>query len=96
MKRSEQYVNILADEFGLDHEVANEIYKAINKRDWAYFCSYMADYDQPQERRAADKVFKEFVEKSGQSEELINKIADYMKSDERYNIHKMNDEVTND
>lgn len=96
MKRSEQYVNILVDEFGLDREVANEIYKAINKRDWAYFCSYMADYDKPQERHAADKIFKEFIEKSGQLEELINKIADYMKSDERYNIHKMNDEVKND
>jgi hypothetical protein len=36
-----------------------ELFQIINKYDWAVFCSYMDDYDHPEERVQAKKVLDE-------------------------------------
>ena len=94
MKRSEMYIEKLSKTFKLSPATTKTIYEAVNKYDWKCFCSYMADYDQPQERVAAKKEldrFKNFYSENFQK--VINNVQDFMKSDEEYDIHKMDEEV---
>lgn len=91
MKKSEAYISLLAKEFGIPVETADGIYKAINKFDWEVFCSYMADYDHPEERKAAREKLNSIREKY--DTELFDKIQDYMSDDNNYSIHHMEEEV---
>lgn len=62
------------------HYPINEIYDIFNliyERDYAYFCSEMGDYDYPEERIRADKVFdKEMKNHSATLFEKIVKLLD--------------------
>ena len=96
MTKKTLYIQKLSKEFKISEATAKTIYEMINKKDWADFCSYMADYDQPQERVAAQKEFD--AAKGNYSPEMqtvIDSIVQFMNSDKEYNIHHMNDEVEN-
>lgn len=94
MKKREVYIEKISKEFRISLATAKDIYEAINKYDYACFCSYMGDYDYPQERVAAEKDlnrFKNFY--SFNFQKVINKVQEFMKNDSEYNIHEMNKDV---
>lgn len=95
MKRSEVLIQKIAKTFNISEATAADIYKIVNTFDWKVFCSYMADYDHPEERVKAKKVLDE--KRSHYSEEfqkIFDKIQTFMKEDWRvYNIHEMLKEV---
>ncbi len=94
MKKSEVYIEKLSKKFMIDIPTMTSIYEAINKRDWAVFCSYMGDYDHPGERVAAKKEFDSFKSNYSLSlQKTISEVEDFMKSDDDYNIHKMEEEI---
>ena len=94
MKKSEAYIEKIAKEFRLSPATAKVTYDAINKYDMAVFCSYMADYDCPGERVAAEKELNKFKGLySPEFQKVINKVQQFMKDDEEYNIHEMNKDV---
>lgn len=94
MKRSEAYINKLAEMFNISTVVASTIYHAINEYDWTVFCSYMGDYDHPRERVAAEEQLNSFKNScSPEMQELIDSIQKYMDSDKEYNIHNMDREL---
>ena len=93
MKKSETYIQKLVKDFVISVETAEGIYKAINMFDWEVFWSYMADYDHPEERKAAREKLISIREKY--DTELFDKIQAYMSDDEDYSIHHMEEEVEN-
>jgi hypothetical protein len=94
MKKSEVYIEKISKEFRISPATAKEIYGAINKYDYACFCSYMGDYDQPQERTEAKKVLNRFKgHYSPNFQKIINQIQEYMNNDEEYDIHEMGHEI---
>ncbi len=60
----------------LDKSWVEEIFKIINKKDWAIFCSQMGDYDHPMERVYAEKECDEALNKlMGNSGTLADCVA---------------------
>lgn len=94
MKRYEVYIQKLAKMFKISEATAKSIYEAINKYDVDVFCSYMADYDHPEERTEALEVLNKFKGLySTEFQKTINAIQEYMDKDkEDYNIHEMRKE----
>lgn len=95
MKKSEVYIENLGKKFKcLSAANIKLIYEKVNQLDWKIFCSYMADYDQPQERVAAEAEFQKFKNMySPIVQRVFDEIREYMKNDPEYNIHKMDEEV---
>jgi hypothetical protein len=95
MKKSELYIQKLESQFRcLSPANIKIFYEEINKLDWAVFRSYMADQDKPQERVEAEEKFTKFKNLySPIVQKIIDKIREYMKKDEDYNIHKMDEDV---
>lgn len=94
MKRSEALIQKVAKTFNISEAVAADIYKIVNDFDWKVFCSYMADYDHPEERTTARH---ELLEKRNNFpedfRETFDEIETFIHNLEEYNIHKMNEEV---
>lgn len=94
MKKKEAYIEKLSKKFMVGIPTMKSIYEAINKRDWDVFSSYMGDYDHPGERVAAGKKLNSFKScYSPHFQKTINEVEDFMKSDNDYNIHKMDEEI---
>ena len=94
MKRSEGYIEKLSKQFRISIHTAKTIYEAINKYNWDVFNSQMGDYDHPGERVAAAKKLESFKGMySSNFKKVIDNIQDFMKEDEEYNIHKMDEEA---
>ena len=55
----DEFINSIAEKFNVDFDTAKKMLAAKKKFDFACFCSYMADYDCPSERVAAEKEFRE-------------------------------------
>ena len=59
-KTNKEYlIEILQKETKLSLGGVLDIFQIINEYDWKVFCSYMADYDHPEERVQAKKVLDE-------------------------------------
>lgn len=96
MTKKTLYIQKLAKQYSISEPTAQSIYEMVNKKDWADFCSYMADYDHPEERRAAKKNFDAAKGNySPEMQKVIDEIYTFMQKDSEYNIHHMNDEVEN-
>lgn len=94
MKRSEAYIEEISKKFRMSPATAKAVYEAINKYDSDMFCSQMGDYDHPEERAAAEKKLNSFKNCYSETfQKVINQVQDFMKADENYNIHKMNEEM---
>lgn len=94
MKKSEAYIEKISKEFRLSPATAKLTYEAIFKYDMACFCSFMADYDHPEERVAAEKELNRFKGMySPEFQKVLNKVQQYMKDDSEYNIHEMDKDV---
>lgn len=61
MTNEEKIIQMISRKVFDEIEVVTAIYKAVNKYDWDCFCSQMGDYDHPEERVEARKVFSETV-----------------------------------
>ncbi len=94
MKRSEVYIKNLSKNFNIPEDIAAHIYNEINRYDWTVFCSYMGDYDHPEERTAAEnKLAKTREALAEEYREIFDNIQKFMSNDREYNIHKMDKEV---
>ena len=94
MKKSEAYIEKISKEFRLSPTTAKLTYEAVFKYDMACFCSYMAEYGQPQERVDAEKELNKFKGMyPPEFRKVLNKVQQYMKDDPEYNIHEMDKEV---
>ena len=64
MTNKEYLIGRLHDHISfVDRKTIEVIFEAINKRDWAVFCSQMGDYDHPSERVQAEKDLEAEIEK---------------------------------
>lgn len=94
MKRSEALIQKVAKTFNISEAVAADIYKIVNEFDWKVFCSYMADYDHPEERTAArHELLAKRNNFPEDFREIFDEIEIFIHNLEEYNIHKMNEEV---
>lgn len=80
-------------------EAVDKVYEAVNKRDWAIFCSQMGDYDQPGERVRAKEVFEKEIAEIAADKGLIGTVTienmiGAIAKDPLYNIHEMDKEIT--
>lgn len=94
MKRREVLIQKIAKTFNISEETAADIYKIVNEFDWKVFCSYMGDYDHPEERTEARQEL--LAKRNNYSEsfrETFDEIETFIHNWEEYNIHKMNEEV---
>ena len=55
----EHLIEMLQKETKLSSGGVLDLFDIINEYDWAVFCSYMGDYDHPEERVKAEKVLDE-------------------------------------
>ena len=94
MKRSEVLIQKIAKTFNISEATAADIYKIVNDFDWKVFCSYMADYDHPEERtEARHELLAKRNNYSESFRETFDEIETFIHNWEDYNIHKMNEEV---
>lgn len=77
-------------------ETVESVFEIINKYDWAVFCSFMDDYDHPEERRVAEKALHESLKNYGANASVIFE----MLHDDSYtakfyndNFHHMDDDL---
>lgn len=98
MTKKENLIQMLSKEFNEEVSKVEKGFEIINKREWAIFCSYMGDYDHPEERTQAEKDFekeseefdKEFMQKMDKIFEDIQSGCGKYYHD---NFHKMSEEV---
>ena len=94
MTKKEAYIQKISSNFRISEATAKDVYEIINKYDCDVFCSYMADYDHPEERAAAKQVLERRRGHYSETfQKIFDSIQDFMSKDEEYNIHKMNEEV---
>lgn len=55
----------------IDIKTIESIFEIINKYDWAVFCSYMGEYDHPEERYEAKKTLHESLKCYGANASTI-------------------------
>lgn len=107
MTKKEYLIGRLHDHISyVDRKTVEVIYEAINKRDWAVFCSQMGDYDHPSERVQAEKDLEAELGKIthpfGVLSYSVLEAVDVIKKELSYdfeigkfyraNFHSMNDE----
>lgn len=98
MTKKENLIQMLSKELNEEVSKVEKGFEIINKREWAIFCSYMADYDHPEERTQAKKDFeKESEEFDKEFMQKMDKILDNIENGcgEYYhdNFHKMDEEM---
>lgn len=99
MTNKEKIIEIICEESGCDVSVVSRVFEIVNKKDWADFCSEMGDYDHPEERVQAEKVFDLQIAKYADeldlsSSEILIELSNEIIHCELYrnSFHKMNQE----
>lgn len=99
MTKKENLIQMLSKELNEEVSKVEKGFEIINKREWAIFCSYMADdRDHPEERTRAEKDFeKESEEFNRDFMFKMNEIfRDRTKGCGKYyhdNFHKMSEQI---
>ena len=99
MTNKEHAVELAVVATGSTVETAQSVYEAVNKYDWAVFCSYMADYDHPEERAQAGlELDDKLANLKSSGSEKVDELVEFYKKDAFYekHFHHMPEEYKND
>ena len=61
----------------VDERTIIDIFEAIHKKEWKYFCSYMGDYDHPSERVEADDELEGTLNRIAKNSDDIRRAIDF-------------------
>ena len=94
MKKIDELVLNMSIFVGYSANEIKPIIYAIYERDFKHFCSQMADYDQPQERRQANLKFDEVMKNSRPTvfEKVVLRLNDRFFRYYHDNFHSMYEE----
>ena len=78
MTNKERLIELLCEKLpGVNAETVTKVFDIVRERDWAEFCSYMADdKDHPEERVAANRTMNEKIDELVAVDPGVRNVAD--------------------